>query len=189
MKKQVLTKEKIKNEVRYQALREIVMGMVIPILILVLIFILKLLDSDLVTSGAISSDKFGLTAIIILLSILFLIFVFVIVKNLNQIFSVQNNKFQIVKDRLINSKSGVGPVPSTTITFYRPYKLYFSANKRKYNIPSGKNYKWSKEFCMQDYNVFNSSTIGDEFYLVIINNKTIASVYNTKFFDFDKFNV
>lgn len=189
MKKQVLTKEKIKNEVRYQALREIVMGMVIPILILVLIFILKLLDSDLVTSGAISSDKFGLTAIIILLSILFLIFVFVIVKNLNQIFSVQNNKFQIVKDRLINSKSGVGPVPSTTITFYQPYKLYFSANKRKYNIPSGKNYKWSKEFCMQDYNVFNSSTIGDEFYLVIINNKTIASVYNTKFFDFDKFNV
>ena len=85
-KKEVLTKEKIKNEVRYQALREIVMGMVIPILILVLIFILKLLDSDLVTSGAISSDKFGLTAIIILLSILFLIFVFVIVKNLNQIF-------------------------------------------------------------------------------------------------------
>ncbi len=181
-RKEILTKEIIKKEVRYQAIREIAMAMVLPVLILFLILILKLLDSDLVTSGAISSDKFGLTVIIVLLSILFLIFIFVVAKNLNKIFSVQNDKYQIVKDRLINSQSVSGPVPSTSVSFYRPYRLYFSIKKRKYNIPSGKNYKWSKDFCMYDYNVFNSSTVGDEFYLIIANNKVLY-VYNSKFFE------
>lgn len=181
-KKEILTREKIKKEVRYQSIREVAMAIVLPFLILFLILILKLLDSDLVTSGAISSDKFGLTVIIILLSILFLIFVFVVVKNSNIIFSVQKDKYQIVKDRLINLQSGSGNIPSTSVTFYRPYRLYFSIKKRKYNIPSGKNYRWSKDFCMYDYNVFNSSTVGDEFYLIIINNKVIYA-YNSKFFE------
>ena len=183
-KKEILTIENIKKEVKYQTTREILMATIIPLLILLIILIIKLLDSNLVTSGAISSDKAGLCFIIVLLSILFIMYLFIVIKNAGLMFNVCTNKYEIIKDRLVNLKNGVGPVPSTSITFYKPYRLWFSIKKRRYNIPSGKNYKWSKDYCMYDYNVFNSSSIGDEFYLIIVND-SIASAYNEKFFIYE----
>ena len=53
-----------------------------------------------------------------------------------------------------------------------------------YTIPSGENYAWSKMHNMKDKSVFNSTNIGDEFYLVSFDNKRISLAYNAKLFEF-----
>ena len=44
-------------------------------------------------------------------------------------------------------------------------------------------YKWSRNFCMSYDGLVKSTFPGDEFYLIIINNK-IRYVYNKKIFEF-----
>lgn len=64
-----------------------------------------------------------------------------------------------------------------------PYHLNFKCYG-SYIIPFGENYAWSKMHNMMESSVYNSSNIGDEFYIISFDNKRIALVYNTKFFEF-----
>ncbi len=48
-----------------------------------------------------------------------------------------------------------------------------------------RNYTWSKTFYMSGQGVENTSLVGDEFYIAIVNStQEICAVYNTKFFTY-----
>ena len=68
--------------------------------------------------------------------------------------------------------------------FRKPNRLIFS-NYGEYSIPDTKNYKWSKKHCMNADSVYDYALRGDEFYLVIIDNK-ILYAYSTKLFELEK---
>lgn len=67
------------------------------------------------------------------------------------------------------------------------FKASYNLNFKCYGwyiIPNGENYSWSKMHNMMGKSVYNSSNVGDEFYIVSFDKKKIALVYNTKFFEF-----
>ena len=53
-------------------------------------------------------------------------------------------------------------------------------------LPKSVYYSFSKQFTMREDEVFRSSKIGDEFYLVIDKNNKILMAYNKKFFEFQE---
>ena len=65
------------------------------------------------------------------------------------------------------------------------YKLQFQ-NLGIFRIPERQNYAWSQLYSMSDKGVYNTSIIGDRFYIVCLKNarrKKPLVVYNTKLFE------
>lgn len=61
------------------------------------------------------------------------------------------------------------------------YKLCFETHK-EYYLPLGKLYNWSQINSMNDWQIFRSANIGDEFYLVVANGNVLYA-YNTRHFE------
>ena len=111
-------------------------------------------------------------------------------------------KFDIVVDKLVDMKKLVSyndevlveevqdhkirpririfkiDIPSNDQYYYR---LYFEKYK-EYELPEGKLYNWSPINSMNDWQIFRSTDVGGDFYVVVAKNKPIY-VYNTKFFE------
>lgn len=111
-------------------------------------------------------------------------------------------KFDIVVDKLVDMKKMVSyndevlveevqdhkmrprirvfklDIPSNKQYYYR---LRFASYK-EYELPEGKLYNWSQINSMNDWQIFRSADICDDFYVVVANNKPLY-VYNTKFFE------
>lgn len=119
---------------------------------------------------------------------------------------INKNKFDLISDKLTDSKKIISTIrltqvlkeevndwrkwphicvfPKIEAQLLRKnylYKLCFEKHK-EYFLPLGKLYSWSQVNNMNDWQVFRSTEIGDEFYTVVINNKIIY-VYNNKFFE------
>ena len=98
---------------------------------------------------------------------------------LNKMF---RNPACIVKDKLVGMeiKEYYNRYGITT-----EHHLFFSGYG-EYVIPP-ENYTWSQNFNMSDKSVYNCSTCGDEFYLVLSKPHTgkILLAYNTKMFEFE----
>lgn len=100
--------------------------------------------------------------------------------------SVKKNGIVIIKDNVKTTQSAQNPIDNpffrSTYTYFlqKPYVIEFN-KYGKYKIPRGYNYK----FClnkMLDKNIYESTSLGDEFYLAVTKENKIATVYNTKFF-------
>ena len=138
--------------------------------------------------------SFGLTYtenILVLLVSLFVL-LFVIFKYAKVVAKISNDEIVITKDVLISCEDGCDQ-SITTVT--RPVGTAFLnlfSNESKFalnfkcygtfRIPKGVNYQESKMYSMDAKGVYNYSVVGDEFYLVVIDNK-ILYVYNTKLFE------
>ena len=183
-RKEKLTLSNIEGDMKNLSIREIISVFVVSLLMILVILVLMVLDSA--TEGAISSDAFGVVVLTVLLFALFSLLVFILIKSINRLISIKKKTYIIETDRLINSKSGTGQIVSSNFrtAFYKPFRLYFSQKNRVFKIPEGINYKWSEKHHMYEYSVFNSSNVGDEFYLVIIKNKIICA-YNKKLFEME----
>jgi hypothetical protein len=103
--------------------------------------------------------------------------------------SVICGEYTVIKDTLVNVRT---EIVTTRRRYYKSYKgryelkehefLYFSS--RKWHIPR-RCYEWSTLYNMSGNGISNTSIIGDEFYLVILNStQEICVAYNTKFFDY-----
>ena len=93
--------------------------------------------------------------------------------------SVMTEKFQILTDTLIDKYQ---EVPARRHQPEKPNVLIFS-KCGKFILPECLNYSFSKNFYMLETELFRSSKINDEFYLILDSRKNILQVYNTKFFD------
>lgn len=103
------------------------------------------------------------------------------------IYRVVCGRFYITTSTLTKSYQKEGwrsSNPTFMLLFRKPYRLQFTSYG-EYLIPEGKNYKWSEKHCMDAKSVYDYSIIGDEFYVVVINN-TICYAYNKKLFELEK---
>lgn len=151
---------------------------------------ITLLLSVWLISNLITTDKLEHKIIIwIVLPISLLlsyIFIGVFISGLKKYLVVVQKKFVIKKDKLVHKIDEVKSPPGKTMNKNtRPCSLEFS-KYGKFNIFDGTNYHSSKKFKMWYDELFRSSKIDDEFYLVMDDRKNILIVYNTKFFELQK---
>ncbi len=96
--------------------------------------------------------------------------------------AIKNGEYTITTEKLVNI------CEETALQLHRRYYaakvsnyMYFS--NQKWKIPSN-NYTWSELYKLSEAGIINTSLIGDEFYIVLVNdNHEISCVYNTKFFE------
>ena len=109
---------------------------------------------------------------------------FVIVKQIKIIITLHKNLKNniIVIDKLIYTETKRKRHGRISVTYYY---LHFS-QYGKFQIPD-ENYKWSSCFSMSNKGVYNYSSNGDEFYLVLSKPHTgkILYAYNTKMFELE----
>lgn len=183
-KKEILTKERIKIDIKNKCIDDIkavvrtslllFVFLVIPPIILYKVFTPYDIPTSIATLMTIVS------VVVLLLTICFLVTPL-------KLFLDVNKGFQITTDKLSHSSemsmSDIMIFSNWWLIYSlsKPYRLNFNSYG-KYLIPKGKNYKWSNLYCMDDKGVYNYSVIGDEFYLAVIDNK-IALAYNKKLFE------
>ena len=111
------------------------------------------------------------------------IFTGVLIDNFKGFLTISRGRFIIKTDKLVHKLDEVVSPPGQVRSVNsRPCTLEFS-KFGKFCIYDGTNYHSSKQFKMWYDELFRSSKIGDEFYLVIDDKKKILIVYNTKFFE------
>ena len=111
--------------------------------------------------------------------------VFPILKSIVLLFKISNSKVLITTAKLVNITERVGAQPiGKGLNFLpnKPFRLHFSSYG-EFRIPEIMHYKWSSLHKMDAKSIRNYSTIGDEFYIAVIDNK-IYSVYNKKLFEY-----
>lgn len=153
--------------------------------------------------------KIGTTFFAVLVSASYMFFIYSFYRFIALIISINKNKFDIIVDKLVDKQDDGShryypmeysidemQLPDHRIPYvflfpkfamhqlkkaYFLFKLRF-AKYKEYYIPEGKLYRWSNKYRMEHWAVYRWSEIGDEFYLVVANNKVLYA-YNTKFFE------
>ena len=151
--------------------KEIVGVLISPFLILLILMLLYVLLKAVSLS----------TTVLYYLLVLSLLIVFgYLVYILALLIQVKQHKFKVTTAQVINTQEGCKGYGKWGT--YKPYTIYFSG-QTKFDIPEGNNYKWSKLYCMTAKSVYNSTNIGDNFCVAILN-KRIFAAYNMKLFEF-----
>ncbi len=172
MRKEIVTIENIKKDIRAQLWRNVIGGMLcLPWLWLIALLIGKLFELCGRTVPYIVIHL--VTLAIVLLDITLLLI---------KLYQVRNERFTFVRDFVVD-KIGKVPYILSRGTFYRykPYRLVFA---REGTMPIRQNmdfYKWTG--CPRsDKTIFDMADMKDMFLLVQIGRKTWV-MYNEKFFD------
>lgn len=203
MRKEPLTRKKIRTEIIRYALKQIsssllnfviVISCVAILLFLLLSFFSQLKHSHFsgIKNGiGIDSNTYIIffvikivMAIVVIVSLICIISFFsMLTKSLAIIRYANSDKFNIITDKLIryeqeryerNWHFGYKWI-------HKPYTLIFETYGA-YPIITRKNYKWSGIYQMTDQKLFNNCNIGDEFYLVTMKDKILV-VFNSVFFE------
>lgn len=178
-KKEKLTDKHIKKDLKYHFLHQLSEFIFSAILVVFGFYLFKLIFLFIFGSKEI------ITIIILVLYVLFFssLIIYNIVNIIKLLYLSSKNKYEITTDWVVD-KLPKQWFPNGTLNafFYRPYTLVF-AKSGKYRIPSFINYKWSDWFSMQDINVYEGTSLNDEFYIVSIGNKRNIIAYNKSLFE------
>ena len=178
MKKEILTRDKINMDLMsyLKCWLLTVMG-ILGGEILVILLLLYLL----VSNYAQPENKSIIMGISIVIGVA--LFVCVCFSIVRIIIDIKNNRYIISKDTLIEDKGKISRFKN--LFRGKLFKLDALAFKSYgiYEIQIIDYYKWSKNFEMSRESVYNSSNIGDEFYLVTTKKEKILMVYNCKMFE------
>ncbi|MBR5222793.1 MAG: hypothetical protein IKV81_01335 [Clostridia bacterium] len=180
MKKDILTREKIKFDSKKQFLYSVKSLILLPFIFIPLILFVLYVYLNL------EKDSILLIAIILVTLIqafLAYICVFGILDSYKKYKTIKKGSFKIVTDKVIDVQEEATYVGSAFMaSFSRPYALIFSSYG-KYAFDGNEYYTWSELYSMSTKSVFNYSGVGDIFYLVIDKNEKIISIYNTRLFE------
>ena len=180
MKKDILTIQKIKSDYRklfYSSIKTVIL---MPIILVLLITLIIYLFSCLENKNLFLLLEILIISPPIFMSYICLATIFETYKDYN---TIKKDLFKIVTDTLISSEEKATYIGSAfAASFSRPYTLNF-ASYGQYCILNGENYSSSELYTMNDKGVFNYSTVGDIFYLILDNKNRILLVYNTKLFE------
>lgn len=180
MEKEFLTAQKIKYDYRRQFFSSIKASIVMPIILIFLILFVIYLFSRLQ-----NNKSFLLLEILIVSPPIFMIYICfaTVLEGYKDYSTIKKDLFKIVTDTLISSEEKSTYIGSAfAASFSQPYILNF-ASHGQYCIPSEKNYSSSEFYTMNDKGVFNYSTVGDTFYLIIGRKNRILLAYNAKLFE------
>lgn len=96
---------------------------------------------------------------------------------------VENGEFRIVGDKIERARMDDNFRNEKSLS--EGNDLLVFTRYGKYYIPLITHYEWSKDYYLSPSGMFNTSIVGDTFYLVLFTQdpkQKIAMVYNTKFF-------
>lgn len=177
--KEKLTDEYIKNDLKYHFLHQLSEVIISAIFGVFGFYLFKLIF--LFVFGV---EK-DITVVILAIYVLFFssLIIYNIVNIIKSLYLSSKNKYEITIDWVVG-KLPKQWFPSGTLNafFFRPYTLVF-AKSGKYRIPGYINYKWSDWFSMQDINVYERTSLNDEFYIVCIGKKKSIIAYNKSWFE------
>ena len=180
MQKEILTREKIKQDHNHDFARQARSMLTLPVFLFFVVGLLVIVATRMIGYSLVGD------IIVWLLGLLFVVMLFVLlyqsinalVKHRKRYRIVENDEFEIVADKLVNKQEeSVGFRASRT----RIYALEFSSYGSY--IISGENYSSSEQYAMSDQGVFYNAKVGDTFYLVVDKNRRILLAYSTKFFE------
>lgn len=182
IEKEIFTTENIIIDFKKQFLQIARNSLIIaPITILLSVYLI----SNLITTDKLE-HKIVIWIVLPVSLLISYIFIDVFISKLKKYLIVVQKKFVIKTDKLVHKIDEVKSPPGKTMNKNtRPYSLEFS-KYGKFDIFDGTNYHSSKKYKMWYDEVFRSSKIDDEFYLVMDDRKNILIVYNTKFFEFQE---
>ncbi len=190
MRKETLTREKIKIDIKNACINDIKRSLPFTLYIAIP-SILLILYAHREPSSELSI--FLYIFVVFAISHALIRYAVFLYKKLRIILKVSKDEFNIQIDKLLyaeelsfwdyrHSLQAFRLQTLRSRLFFKPFVLQFSSYD-KFSIPRGKNYVWSDLFCMSDKDIYNSSVLGDEFYLAVIEHKTVVMVYNTKRFE------
>ena len=178
-KKEKLTHEYIKKDLKYHFLHQL-LGLIFSAILVVFGFYLF----NFIFSFIFGVKK-NITIVILVIYVLFFssLIIYDIVNIIKLLYLSSKNKYEITIDWVVD-KLPKQWFPNGTLNafFYRPYTLVF-AKSGNYRIPNYINYKWSDWFSMQDINVYERTSLNNEFYIVCIGKKKNIIAYNKNWFD------
>ena len=184
-KKEILSKERIKIDIKNKCIDDIKAVVRTSLILLVFLVMPPIILYKVFTPYDIPSSIS--TPITIISIVVLLLTVFFLIKPLKLFFDVNKKDFQITTDKLSHSSemsmSDIMIFSNWWLIYSlsKPYRLNFNSYG-KYLVPKGKNYRWSNLYCMDDKGVYNYSVVGDEFYLAVIDNQILLA-YNKKLFE------
>lgn len=135
---------------------------------------------------------FGKVGLFVYIGILVLLGAPIIIYYTNRISKIRKNKFHIFSDKLMGYHSDFsGDLDHHAFDSGKKYELHF-AGVSPYviyvnNLDSSKKifYRWSETYAMSAGGVYNTSLVGDEFYIISIDNHSADLFFNKKFFELD----
>ncbi len=185
--KQLLTKEFIEQDIKKVYRSKLVFSIIsFCEIVILLIFVFALLRASI--------PKKDFIEIFILA---FIAFVIALRNLISRIREYTYGKYTLVIDRLIGMGNKILDVriPSANQIRYgirhhhiprifnNAFCFTFATQKDVFKLDFEKTYySWSEHYCMLGRSVENSSSIGDDFYLVLVGKK-IVSIYNKKMFE------
>jgi hypothetical protein len=173
MKKEILTKENIINDLKLILIKEII-KLITLLPLLIFVYLLFLFGPHSPAKG------FMLLFCIMFCAFFTLIYIYALVRTVVPLFTIKN--FTISSDFVTNKLQKRRSHPRSFI-IPRPYTLVFSRGS-KYRIPDINNYKWSNMFEMPDKNVFHCTDLNDDFYLISVGKRKNIVAYNKKVFEY-----
>ena len=173
MEKEVLTKGRIKADLQQVAFRNTLSCLLLFLFIGVLcLFTKNFLEKNYVFLSCISIFFGVALSIVLILNVVIIISILKVSANNNFIL-----KSDFVIEKLYKK---FGHKYATN----RPYTLIF-ANFGRYGIQDGTYYKWSKLYSMKEREVYDSTAIKDDFYIIAIK-KEVVLAYNKRYFELDE---
>ncbi len=181
MQKEIITMDNIKHDLKY-SIKNLYITLAFCLLFIPIYFyiIYKVLSEPSLTF------EFVLAVVCSVVIIVF--FITALVSTIKSIIistkSIDN--FDIISDKLNKPEEEIQYSARRGLrTVYHYYHLHFKSFG-KYTIPR-KNYTWSSEYSMRNKGVYETSSDGDEFYLVVSKNKSqkVLLVYNKKLFELE----
>ena len=175
MEKETVTKDIIKSEL-LRLERDSITGIFI---LLGLVFVLLFWFPMFLFKGM---------GVLVFFLLLLLIGFFCTLDHLKKMKKIRKNKFHIFSDKLMGYVEDITGDHSL-LERDKKYALHFAGVNPYYLYVSGayarrKNYyHWSETFAMTAEGVYNSSLVGDEFYIVSLDNKNADLFFNKKFFE------
>ncbi|MBR7143197.1 MAG: hypothetical protein IKD06_06660 [Clostridia bacterium] len=172
MKKEILTRKNIVSDLKLILIKEII-KLITLLPLLIFVYLLFLFGPHSPAKG------FMLIFCMIFCVFYTLIYIYALVRTVVPLFKIKN--FTISSDLVTNKLEKRRSHPRSLI-IPRPYTLVFSRGG-KYRIPAINNYKWSNMFEMPDKNVFHSTDLNDDFYLISVGKRRNIVAYNKKMFE------
>ncbi len=178
-KKEILTNESIKKDLKQHFFHQLSELIFTPIFAIFGFFLFKSILCIFLNINE-KVANFFLVLYVCIISLLFIHNFVIIIKSL---YLISKNKYEITIDWVVN-KLPKNSFPNGFLNsfFYRSYTLNF-AKSGEYHIPSYQNYKWSDWFSMFDKNVYEKTSLNDEFYLISIGKRKNIIAYNKKWFE------
>ena len=182
MYKEILTREIIAKEVKRLCIKKI-LEMVLP-MILMFCFLSAILSQ-------LNRLNYNISVTSVIMLIFFAVcFIFtvtiscyIIFSNIYYYIKIKCNKFTIISDTVYQKNAKKTYYIGRGIFGTIPFSITFSRFS-KYYIPYGKNYKSSEFFTTTDKRIYENTSIGDTFYLILINNKKILLAYPNSLFEY-----